>query len=307
MFGDTPLRELTFKVIKEAFARMPAELAGRTVRNVHSTLRSILIEAAEDGLIDTAPTPLSARRDHLPPPVDKDPAWRDSARFDRAEIARLIGCDSILSLRRVLYATYFLTGSRFAELLPLRVSDYAPLEPWPGLTIAASKVGRHAGRRMRHLPVFPELRAWLDWWLAGEYAFLYGREPQPDDLLFPTLSVIRRNRGEAMCSHNEIYKQWQRNDLPAAGLAHRRLHDARRTFISVLRSEGVPDKSIRAVTHASTGDRILDAYTTWEWAGLCAELGRVTWGLPSPPTRTPPVPESAGGAGTACNKLNGDV
>jgi integrase len=215
--------------------------------------------------------------------VDKVPDWRDSARFDRAEIATLIACESVPSLRRIMYATYFLTGSRFSELLPLRVRDYAALEPWRGLTIAASKVGRHAGRRMRHLPVFPELRAWLDWWLTDEYAFLYGHEPRPDDLLFPTISVRRRGRGEAMCSHNEIYKQWQRHDLPDAGLPHRRLHDARRTFVSVLRSEGVPDKTIRAVTHASTGDRILDAYTTWEWAALCGELERVTWALPGPP------------------------
>lgn len=294
MFGADAVQDLTFKRIKDAFAALASgPHAGRTVRNIHSTLRAILIEAAEDGLIATAPTPLSAKRDHLPPPVDKDPDWRDSARFDRTEVAQLVGCDAVLSLRRVMYATYFLTGARFAELLPLRVSDYNARDPWPGLTIPASKVGRHVGRRMRHAPVFPELRTWLDWWLADEYAVLYGCAPRPDDLLFPTFSVRRRNKGAAMCSHNEIYKQWARNDLPAAGLHHRRLHDARRTFVSVLRSAGVPDKTIRAVTHASTGDRILDAYTSWEWSGLCQELGRVTWGLPAPPARTPVVPTSA--------------
>jgi integrase len=184
-----------------------------------------------------------------------------------------------------MYAAYFLTGSRFSELVSLRVSDYVPMQPWRGLTIPAAKVGRHAGRRKRHAPVFPELQAWLDWWLTEEYAILYGHTPRAEDLLFPTASVRRRNRGEVLCSHSEIYKWWLRHDLPGAGLRVRRLHDARRTFVSVLRSEGVSDKAIRAVTHSTTGDRILDAYTTWEWAGLCGELQRVTWGIPTPPAQ----------------------
>lgn len=283
MFRGKRLDELKFLVIKDAFAALAdKEHAGRTIRNIHSTLRAVLIEAVEDGLIEVVPAPLTAVRGHLPPPADKDEDWRDTAHFEPHEIRRLVGCADIASMRRVLYATYFLVGARAMELLRVRVSDYTPLQPWACLTLPASKVGRGKGRRRRHAPVFPELRAWLDWWLTEEYEVLYGRKPQPADLLFPTISVRRARRGEIASSHNEVYKQWQRNDLPAAGLRHRRLHDSRRTYISTLRSAGVPDQVIRAVTHASTGDRVLDAYTTWQWSALCGELSRVKWDLPKP-------------------------
>lgn len=285
MFEGLRVDELTFAVIKKAFEPyFEGDHAGRTVRNIHSTLRSILIEAAEDGLIPSAPTPLSSRRDHIPAPRDKDPQWRATAQFEPDEVARLIGCADVLTMRRVIYATYFLTGSRAVEVLPLRVGDYLQMDPWPALAVRAAKRGRHASPQVRYAPVPPELRAWLDWWLTHEYEVLAGRKPRPDAPLFPTVSKRRRNRGEAHCSRDEIYKQWLRNDLPAAGLRHRRLHDARRTFISVLRSAGVRDTAVRAVTHSGTGDRILDAYTTWAWAGLCKELEAVQWGLPVPPS-----------------------
>lgn len=285
MFGEMLLGDMTFQVIKERFAKYwDGDHAGRTVRNIHATLRSILIEAAEDGLIPTAPTPLSSRRDHVPPPRDKDPLWRRTAQFDRGEVAALVGCADVLTMRRVIYATYFLTGSRAKEVLPLRVGDYLQMLPWPALAVHALKVGRHASPRTRFVPVPPELQAWLDWWLANEYEVLVGHAPRPEEPLFPTISKRRRNRGETFCSRDEVYKQWMRNDLPAAGLRHRRLHDARRTLVSVLRSSGVSDTAIRAVTHTSTSDSILDAYTTWEWAGLCTELQGVEWGLPKPPS-----------------------
>lgn len=298
MFDGLRVDELKFRVIKERFEKyLDGEHAGRTVRNIHSTLRSILIEAAEDGLIDTAPTPLSSKRDHLPAPRDKDPNWRKTAQFEPGEVARLVGCADILSMRRVIYATYFLTGSRAKEVLPLHVGDYLHMEPWPALAVRALKMGRHSAPQVRYAPVPPELAAWLDWWLGHEYEVLAGHKPRPSDPLFPTVSKRRRNRGETFCSRNEVYKQWQRNDLPAAGLRHRRLHDARRTLISVLRSAGVSDTTIRAATHASTGDRILDAYTTWGWDGLCRGLSAVTWGLPSPPTVAEVIPIATGTLG----------
>jgi integrase len=285
MFEGLRIDEVAdFKLIKERFAKFfDGDHAGRTVRNIHATLRAILIEAAEDGLIPTAPTPLSVKRDHIPAPRDKDPEWRKTAHFEPHEVAQLVACADVLTMRRVIYATYFMTGSRAMEVLPLRVSSYIHMEPWPALAVRALKLGRHSEERTRYVPVFPELAAWIDWWLAHEYEVLAGHKPRPSDPLFPTVSVRRRNRGEQFCSHNEIYKQWQRHDLPAAQLRHRRLHDARRTYISALRSRQVGDTIIRAVTHSTTGDGILDAYTDWQWAKLCEALEPVAWGLPKPP------------------------
>ena len=283
-FGKFEVRELTFKRIKDGFDKEINNkgLSGRMVRNVHSTLRAILVEAVEDELIDNPPISLSVKRDHLPPPVDKDPEWREDAYFELDEIPVLLGVDMV-SLRRVMYATYFLTGSRFREVAALKVRDYnRTMGPLRCLSIPAAKTGRHRSPRRRHVPVHPELQRWLDWWLTHEYEILYGAKPKPEDLLFPTVSVRRRNRGLMNCSHNEIFKQWQRHDLPAAGLRHRRLHDARRTFISALRSKGVPDPMLRKLTHWSVEDRVLDAYTSWDWEALCQQVERVTWGLPKP-------------------------
>lgn len=299
MFDGLRVDEVAkFHLIKERFAKFfDGDHAGRTVRNIHATLRAILIEAAEDRLIDNPPPPLSVKRDHLPPPRDKDPNWRKTAHFEPHEVAELVACADVLTMRRAIYATYFMTGSRAMEVLPLRVSSYIHMDPWPALAVRALKLGRHSEERTRFVPVFPELAAWLDWWLQHEYEVLAGHKPRPSDPLFPTLSVRRKKRGEVFCSHNEVYKQWSRHDLPAAALRHRRLHDARRTYISALRSRQVGDTIIRAVTHSTTGDGILDAYTDWEWAKLCNALEPVVWGLPKPPAVAEVIPFPTGTTG----------
>lgn len=293
LFGDRRLDEMTFKVIRDGFKQIEAKLddnglplAGRTLRNIHATLRTILLEAAEDELIVHVPPPLTARRDHLPPPVDKDPKWRDTAVFTRDEIGKLLALDAVETQYRVMYATYWLTGSRFREILPVRLRDYdRARKPLPSLTIPAAKTRRDKGPAYRVLPVHQELRTWLDWWVSEGYAVLHGGPPTDDAFLFPTLSKRRQKRGEALCSHGEVFKRWQRWHLPQAGLRHRRLHDARRTFISIARSSGADKDLVRAITHKVSADKIMDAYTTWEWDALCREIGKLDWRLPLPPGR----------------------
>jgi integrase len=287
VFGELEVREMTFRVIRDGFAEHinTKNLAGRTITNIHCTLRAILIEAVEDGILDNPPIPLTVERDHLPPRIDKDPDWRADARFDGDEIVKLLAVESILSLRRVMYVTWFLTGSRFSEILELRVKHYnREKRPLRSLSVHAAKVGRHkgVGRRRREVPVHPDLQRWLDWWLREEYEVLYGRRPGPDDLLFPTLSARRIKRGEKTCSHGEIYKQWQRHDLKVAGLRHRKLHDARRTLLSALKNAGVDNDIRRKITHYSVEDRVLDGYTIVEWKTLCEAMIQVDWQLPAP-------------------------
>ncbi len=291
IFGKYDMRELTFKPIRTGFAEHINNqgLAGRSIRNIHSTLRRILITAAREGLIDAAPPPLAVKEDDIPPAEDKDPGWRDDAKFEPEEIQKLVGLQSIVSLRRLMYMTYFLTGARFGEILTLEVRHYnRARKPLRCLSVRASKLGRHRGdgRRWRDVPVHPELQAWLDWWLASEYEELYGKVPEPGDLLFPNVSVRRRNKGLATCSHNEIYKKWARHDLPAAGLRHRRLHDARRTLLSALKNAGVDNDLRRKITHASVEDRVLDGYTSIEWKTLCEAMCQIEWNLP-PPVQKP--------------------
>lgn len=286
MFGDKPLEDVAqFVAIRDAFKLLEdTDLAGRTVRNIHSTFRSILIEAVEETLLPAIPPPLTTRRGHLPASVDKDPKWRKTAVFDRDELGALLRCEAIPEQYRVMYATWMLTGSRFGEIIELRVSDYErAIKPLGRLTLTALKSRRDKGPVCRVVPVHRDLRAWLEWWLDTGYAFAHKRNPQPDDLLFPTISKRRRNRGEQLCSHGEIYKRWKYHHLPAADLRHRRLHDSRRTFISIARSSGASKDITRAITHKVSGDAVLDAYTTLEWDALCREMSVIEWRLPGPP------------------------
>jgi integrase len=292
-FGKYLVREMTFKVIRDGFRDdiNRKGLGGKTVTSIHSTLRSIMIEAVEDELIDSPPLPLSVKRDHLPPLEDTRPdGWRDEAIFEIEEVRKLASTDSIATARTIMYLTYFLTGSRFREIVPIKVKDYVRAKkPLHCLVVRSAKHKRQRGadRRRREVPVHPDLKAWLDWWLAEEYEVLFGRKPQSDDLLFPTVSVRRRNKGLETVSHNELYKQWQRNDLPAAGLRHRRLHDARRTLLSALKNAGADPEVRRKITHWSVEDRVLDAYTTMEWRVLCEAMSAIDWSLPRPGVATP--------------------
>lgn len=315
-FGRHTLPELTvFKVVKDGFdgsldktdkpSSVPINdkgLAGRTVRNIHSTFRMILQYAVDEGLIDTLPAPLTVKRDHLPPIVDKDPAWRTWNKFDRSEVVAFANAAAIPTCRRVALLTFFCTGPRYIELSQQRVHHYnRDGQPLNMLTVSAAKLGRHAQEgQVRHVPVLPELQLWLDWYLDEEYEILFGHRPRPTDYLFPPYTAHGKSSGVGFITHNAHHKQFIRNDLPAAGLARSRdergtvrvdrgIHDARRTLIGLLRSARADDRLIRAMTHKGTSDNVLDFYTSWEWKALCQELSLVRFGLPHPPYRNKPI------------------
>lgn len=301
-FGPVALRDLTHKRLMLGFERIAAKgLGGRTVRNIHSTLQAVLHNAARDEMIPFAPAPLAVRHDELPPAIDKDPEWRDSAVFTVDEVRTLIACAEIPIAFRVLYLTLAITGARLGEITSLKVRDFQRIaEPLATLTVVALKTGRHRGhgRLRRHIPVHPDLAAWLDWWLAHEYEIQHCRRPTPDSLLFPTLSERRRRAGLETISQQEVHGQWSDHHLPAASLRHRRIHDLRRTLTSALRAAGVQGDQVAAITHRPTGHLMQDQYTSWQWEALCAEVMRVKWGLLTPGGHTRgatrgPIPQVA--------------
>lgn len=300
VFGHLLLRDLTFQAIRVGFAKIATKgLGGSTVTNVYCTLVGILREALDDRLIEDLPARLTVDRGHLPPIEDtREDGWRDDAVFEMEELQALASTthDQIPSAHLIMLLAYFLTGSRFIEIVPLRVGDYArKRKPLGCLTVVAVKQGRQRGakRRRRQVPVHPDLAAWLSWWLDVEYEILFGHPPRPTDLLFPTISFTRRAAGLETVSHGELYKRWQRNYLPALGLRHRRLHDARRTLLSALKNAGVDDTVRRKFTHWSVADVVLDGYTTLEWRLLCEAMLCVQWDLPNPrDTREPMKPNA---------------
>jgi hypothetical protein len=326
-FGKYTFPELSsFKLIKDGFDGAldddePAPtainhkgLSGRMIRNVHTTFRTILHYAVDEGLMDVLPPPLQVRRDQLPPCRDVDPQWREWNKFERSEVIAIANAQDIVTCRRTSLLTFFCTGPRYCELAEQRVHHYnRDGQPLNMLTVRAAKLGRHAAEgQVRHVPVLPELQLWLDWYLDEEYEILFGHRPRPDDYLFPPYTAHGKSSGVGYITHSAHHKQFVRNDMPAAGIGRppeargavrvdRGIHDARRTLIGLMRSARCDDRLIRAMTHRGTSDNVLDAYTNWEWAALCQELSKVRFGLPLPPYRNappiqlvPPVPSGRG-------------
>jgi len=56
--------------------------------------------------------------------------------------------------------------------------------------------------------------------------------------------------------------------------AIRRIHDLRRTLISLARSDGAKKDILRLGTHGRDGD-IMEAYTTLDWEALCLEVAKL--------------------------------
>jgi hypothetical protein len=101
--------------------------------------------------------------------------------------------------------------------------------------------------------------------LSGWSAML-GRQPKPDDLLIPSREERNRNVNHALKRFHE--------DLERVDLRKRRQHDARRTFITLARSDGARKDVLEWVTHGPRGD-IVDLYTTLPWETLCAEVAKL--------------------------------
>jgi integrase len=294
-FGRERLQDVaSYARIELGFQRIQEkDIGGATVRNIYLVFRTIMRFAAKKGLILAEPPQLSIRDGELPPMIERRPeGWRDDAIFTIEEIAKLLAAEAIEPQYRCMYAVYFLTGSRFAEVTNIRVSDYIrSRRPLPQLTIRAGKLGRSRGVRYRTPPVHPALSAWIDWWLAEGFEFTHLRPPQSGDLMFPTISERRQKARKEHVSHGELYKRWQRHHLPGCGMRHRRLHDARRTLLSLVRSSAAPADVARAITHTVIADKVLDAYTTFEWKALCEAVMSVDWRLPGPPElSTKPAP-----------------
>jgi hypothetical protein len=68
-------------------------------------------------------------------------------------------------------------------------------------------------------------------------------------------------------------------DLERIGLRGRRQHDARRTFISLCRSDGARKDLLRLITHGRDGEDVMDSYTELEWKRLCRQVSKLR--LPS--------------------------
>ncbi|MDQ3223666.1 MAG: site-specific integrase, partial [Gemmatimonadota bacterium] len=250
------------------------ELAPRTIRHVVGDLSGVMREAVIDKLVDRNPCEL-LRRSDLPPIKDADPRWRASALYTREEVEALLLDPRIALSRRIDYAVAALTGARSGERVALRWKHWdRDRKPLGCLTFEASfseNLKREKGTKTdvpRHVPVHPLLALLLGEWEREGWPADNGHAPGPEDLLLPYNGTHR--------THSVMWKGLQR-DLVTLGLRARRVHDFRRTTISLAMANGARRDIMQTLTHPSR-KQAFDLYLTVPWEALCSEIAKLRVG-----------------------------
>jgi integrase len=246
-------------------------LAPRTVRHVYATLRAMFREAVVDELLSA--NPCVVKKEDLPAKQDKDPTWRHSAVFTRAEAEQLFSDESIPEDRRVVNALELLSGLRGGEDAALCWYHYdEAAHPLGMLTVALNwdsrlkTVTTPKTEVVRRVPVHPTLAKVLAAWKLGGWERMFGRAPKPDDLIVPNRDGQHRHGQRTIRRFHE--------DLTRLGLRRRRKHDCRRTFISLARADGARPDILKLVTHGPPRD-VMDDYSTIPFEALCTEVAKL--------------------------------
>jgi integrase len=292
-FGNLLMRDLTSHArVKEGFLRIAekppkavwdGKLSSGTVNNCHKLFCRIMEQGVRNGIITHLPPRLKVTLLELPAPQDKRPdGWRDEAVYHDLEIAAFAARD-MNPTRKMFGLLAWFTGSRAVELRDLKIQDYQPSKkPLSALIVPCAKTKYGGGKRPT--PVHPELKPWLDWWIAEGFEHVHGRAPRPQDWFLPTPSPVCQSRGETQLSHGELYYGFQ-TEIKELGFAQRRVHDTRRTLISAFINGGADERWARKITHGSLKDLVINGYSTVEWGSLCQAMLTVSWKLPAPPWR----------------------
>lgn len=259
-------------------------LAPRTILNVYGALRTMFEDAVSEDVIPSNPCRLRRRkRRELPAREDKDPAWRAGAIFTRDEVELLISHPDVPLYRRVLWALMFLTGERSGEASARRWRDYdARAEPLGRLVVATSWNSKlkllktTKAKKQRHVPVHPLLARLLAQWRLQGWCAEFGRQPTAEDLIVPS----HRLGADGQLKYRHSTKTWEQlhTDCATVGIRGRRVHDARRTFISLLQLDGAAPAKVKLISHGPEGSVIGD-YTTLPWSDLCAQVSMLKIGL----------------------------
>ncbi|HJU21234.1 MAG TPA: site-specific integrase [Casimicrobiaceae bacterium] len=264
-------------------------LAPRSIRHVYGALHVMFRDAVVDEILPANPCVLKSG--DLPRKKDKDPRWRPGAIFTRAEVPQLIWDDRIPKDRRVLYALLALAGPRFGEASAARWYSYdEKIEPLGRLVVATSWSTRRAIEKStkteepRSVPIHPVFAEILTEWKQTGWREIMGRDPTPEDLIIPSRRGANRGVNHALRRFHE--------DLDRLGLRHRRLHDLRRTFISLAISDGARPDVLKRVTHGRPGD-IMGVYTELPWETLCEDVGKLKIARPAPATPPTSPPDNA--------------
>ena len=188
--------------------------------------------------------------------------------FTRDEVEALISDARVPLHRRVLYALLLLTGMRIGEVAGRRWRDYdTKTRPLGKLSVDTQYDDEALKTETpRQVPVHATLAAILDEWRRHGFVVLHGHHPQADEFIVPKL------RGEGPQDKRRVWHNLQ-TDLELLGLRPRRVHDTRRSFITLALHDGARERYLKKVTHDGKGESAFDDYDAADWADLCTAVG----------------------------------
>jgi integrase len=256
--------------------------APRTLRNIYYLARAMFRDGEIADLVPLGQNPCILTKRQLGKLKDKKPGWRHGAVFTRAELEMLISDRRLPVDHRVWNALLGLGMLRTGEAAGLRLR-HLDLEETPlgrMMVMTSYDDGETKTETERGMPIHPTLRAVLAEWLLSGWARAFGRAPGLDDLVCPVApEPARRVRKKPVGSMRDRHYSWKRFqwDLRTLGLRHRRVHDLRRTGISLARGDGAAEGILKWGTHAPPRD-VMNLYTSVEWDRLCAEVAKLRIG-----------------------------
>ncbi|MBL8933974.1 MAG: site-specific integrase [Archangium sp.] len=275
-----PLAEVRPLHIRAVLSRLKSrmgpkreDLAPKTVRKVYGSLHTFFESAVAEELVPA--NPCNVPRGYLPKKLDKNPEWRAQAVFTREE-ARAIISEPLELFDRLTWAIVLFTGLRTGEISALRWRHIEfEVKPLGRMTVAFSwsrKAKREKPTKTgetRLAPIHPALAALLrEWKLHGFFEHM-GRHPNSDDLVLSNRDGSHINEEPRM---DRLHRALGQLGLRTMAASERlRVHDLRRTFITLAQADGGLPASVRSITHTGKRD-ILDLYTSLPWEAKCAAV-----------------------------------
>jgi integrase len=289
----TEVRRQDIVDLVAAYAKSTSETTGknpapRSVHHVYEDIRVLfnhLVEVEE--IVPATPCTLKVRRGELPTKKDANPRWRAGAVYARDEVEALISDPRIEWPRRVTYALTFFPGTRIGEAVGWKWLDYDPsLKPLGRLLVATQYGGDDTKTETtREVPVHPVLAELLAKWKTEGFPLFFGRKPRQDDHIVPRL---RGHSGSP--AHQSRKRVWVnlQADLKMLGFRPRRVHDTRRTMISLTRADGGDKEILSWVTHGPSNEDMMDLYSTLPWETFCNEVAKLRIVMREYPDYVPP-------------------
>jgi integrase len=238
--GNVPMSKLVeVTVIREFIRAKAAEKANFTVRNIASTLKTMLDDIDAEGWFVLPRNPMRHKKvvELLPPPRTKA-GKKVIVHVVRDDAEKLLRSRDVESEHKVRYLVGLMTGLRDGELRGLQLADVhleggAPLLRVRRAVALKGFDGRNTVQEpktedaIRDVPLQPIVVEALRWWIQKGWVRWVGHRPKPTDFMFP-------NHEGKPCRPRS--SQQLRDDLVRAGCSEQyegnnvTMHALRRSF-----------------------------------------------------------------------------